>query len=87
MKNKKLNTEKLLTLASAGISRWELDNITWHDRASNPETLTLFLERISFLENLEEQQALRGKQTTMVAKRHVAVEQIFNSSSGFNSNT
>ena len=54
MKNKKLNTEKLLTLASAGISRWELDNITWHDRASNPETLTLFLERISFLENLED---------------------------------
>ena len=54
MKNKKLNTEKLLTLASAGISRWELDNITWHDRASNPETLTSFLERISFLENLED---------------------------------
>lgn len=54
MKNKKLNTEKLLTLASAGTSRWELDNITWHDRASNPETLTSFLERISFLENLED---------------------------------
>ena len=54
MKNKKLNTEKLLTLASAGTSRWELDNITWHDRASNPETLTSFLERISFLENLKE---------------------------------
>ena len=54
MKNKKLNTEKLLTLASAGTSRWELDNITWHDRASNPKTLTSFLERISFLENLEE---------------------------------
>jgi hypothetical protein len=54
MKNKKLNTEKLLALASAGTSRWELDNITWHDRASNPETLILFLERISLLENIEE---------------------------------
>ena len=54
MKNKKLNTEKLLTLASAGTSRWELDNITWHDRASNPETLISFLERIQFLENIEE---------------------------------
>lgn len=54
MKNKKLNTEKLLTLASAGTSRWELDNITWHDRASNPETLVAFLERIKFLENIED---------------------------------
>jgi len=54
MKNKKLNTEKLLTLASAGTSRWELDNITWHDRASNPETLISFLERIQFLENVED---------------------------------
>jgi hypothetical protein len=54
MKNKKLNTEKLLTLASAGTSRWELDNITWHDRASNPETLISFLERIQFLENIED---------------------------------
>jgi hypothetical protein len=54
MKNKKLNTEKLLALASSGTSRWELDNITWHDRASNPETLISFLERIQFLENIEE---------------------------------
>ena len=54
MKNKKLNTEKLLTLASAGTSRWELDNITWHDRASNPETQISFLERIQFLENIED---------------------------------
>lgn len=54
MKNKKLNTEKLLTLASAGTSRWELDNITWHDRASNPETLISFLERIQFLEDIED---------------------------------
>ena len=54
MKNKKLNTEKLLALASAGTSRWELDNITWHDRASNPETLISFLERIQFLENIED---------------------------------
>ena len=54
MKNKKLNTEKLLSLASSSTSRWELDNIVWHDRASNPVTLLSFLERIKFLEELDE---------------------------------
>jgi hypothetical protein len=39
------------------------------------------------LENLEEQQTLQGKQTSMVAKRHVALEHIFSASSGFNSST
>ena len=62
MKNKKLNTEKLLTLASAGTSRWELDNITWHDRASNPETLISFLERIQFLENIEDRKAKEDRE-------------------------
>lgn len=62
MKNKKLNTEKLLTLASAGTSRWELDNITWHDRASNPETLVSFLERIQFLENIEDRNSKEDRE-------------------------
>jgi hypothetical protein len=62
MKNKKLNTEKLLVLASAGTSRWELDNITWHDRASNPETLISFLERIQFLENIEDRKAKEDRE-------------------------
>lgn len=62
MKNKKLNTEKLLTLASAGTSRWELDNITWHDRASNPETLISFLERIQFLENIEDRSSKEDRE-------------------------
>lgn len=62
MKNKKLNTEKLLALASAGTSRWELDNITWHDRASNPETLISFLERIQFLENIEDRKAKESRE-------------------------
>jgi len=62
MKNKKLNTEKLLTLASAGTSRWELDNITWHDRASNPETLISFLERIQFLENIEDRNSKEDRE-------------------------
>jgi hypothetical protein len=62
MKNKKLNTEKLLALASAGTSRWELDNITWHDRASNPETLISFLERIQFLENIEDRKAKEDRE-------------------------
>lgn len=62
MKNKKLNTEKLLALASAGTSRWELDNITWHDRASNPETLISFLERIQFLENIEDRNSKEDRE-------------------------
>ena len=47
----------------------------------------LRLKMIHRLENLEEQQALQSKHTTMVAKRHVALEHIFSASSGFNSST
>jgi len=44
-----LDIKKLLNLAKSGPSRWELDNITWYDRTSNPKSLRAFLERIQLL--------------------------------------
>jgi uncharacterized protein YjgD (DUF1641 family) len=51
---KKLDIDGILAKAQIGLSRWELDNITWNDRASNPNTLHEFLTRIQTLESLEE---------------------------------
>jgi hypothetical protein len=51
---KKLDIDGILAKAQIGLSRWELDNITWNDRASNPNTLYEFLTRIQTLESLEE---------------------------------
>jgi len=48
----KLNVEKILASASVGPSRWELDNIVWNDRATNPHTLKKFLKRIQELQSL-----------------------------------
>jgi hypothetical protein len=50
---KKLDIDGILSKAQLGISRWELDNIKWSDRASNPKTLFDFLTRIQELESLE----------------------------------
>lgn len=52
-KAKNLDIQKILSLAKPGPSRWELDNITWNDRTSNPETLLAFLKRIDHLSQLE----------------------------------
>lgn len=51
---KKLDIDGILAKAKIGLSRWELDNITWNDRASNPKTLFEFLTRIQELESLED---------------------------------
>jgi hypothetical protein len=51
---KKLDIDSILAKAKIGLSRWELDNITWNDRASNPVTLFEFLTRIQELESLED---------------------------------
>jgi sulfite reductase alpha subunit-like flavoprotein len=48
-KKSKLDVNKLLGLANTGPSRWELDNIVYSDRTSNPVTLRKFLERIQEL--------------------------------------
>lgn len=41
--------KKILTYVSNCPSKWELDNIVWHDRGTDPKTLTSFLERIDHL--------------------------------------
>ena len=51
MKNLKIDVAGLLSLAKSGPSRWELDNITWNDRSSNPKTLRDFLKRIQVLQD------------------------------------
>lgn len=41
--------EKLLTTAKTGPSLWELDNIVWNERTTDPHVLLEFLKRIRFL--------------------------------------
>jgi hypothetical protein len=53
MKKLKLDIDKILS-QSSGPSKWELDNITWHDRGTDPEVLREFLGRITELKNFVE---------------------------------
>lgn len=46
----KINIDHLLEIANKGPSRWELDNIIWHDRTNDPKCLVEFLTRIKTLE-------------------------------------
>jgi hypothetical protein len=49
-----LDVEYLISLAeSSQISKWELDNIVWHERTTNPEVLLQFLKRIETLQSLD----------------------------------
>ena len=41
--------EELLAKIKLGPSKWELDNVVYHDRHQNPETLSTFLNRIQEL--------------------------------------
>lgn len=41
--------EKILEKADVGPSKWELDNIVYWDRTTNPKTLISFLQRIKIL--------------------------------------
>jgi hypothetical protein len=41
--------EKLLATAKTGPSLWELDNIVWNERTTDPWVLLEFLKRIQFL--------------------------------------
>jgi len=50
MTNLKLNIDHILSQSQVGLSRWELDNIVWNDRTSNPKTLLNFLSRINYLQ-------------------------------------
>lgn len=49
----KLNVDKILESASVSPSKWELDNIVWNDRTTNPDTLKKFLQRIKYLRDLD----------------------------------
>jgi uncharacterized protein YjgD (DUF1641 family) len=49
MKPEKIN--EILPKIKLGPSRWLLDNVLYHDRTSNPETLFNFLNRIKQLES------------------------------------
>jgi len=44
--------DKILESADTSPSKWELDNIVYWDRTSNPKSLILFLQRIKHLSNL-----------------------------------
>ena len=46
--------KNVLTYATKCPSKWELDNIIWHDRLNNPETLVQFFQRIETLRNKED---------------------------------
>lgn len=43
----------VLSSINLGPSKWELDNITWHDRVSDPKTLAAFLDRIQELKSIK----------------------------------
>lgn len=49
-----LNIDRILSQSQVGLSRWELDNIVWNDRTSNPKTLLDFLSRINYLREKDE---------------------------------
>ncbi len=54
MKKKKLDIDSILQYAPVGPSRWELDNIVWNDRTTNPKTLVEFLQRIKVLQTAKD---------------------------------
>jgi hypothetical protein len=43
-----MDINKLLDMVST-VNRWKLDNIVYHDRTTNPQTLVQLLKRIKFL--------------------------------------
>lgn len=49
--SKASKVDQLLDLALNSVSKWELDNIVWADRTTNPKVLTSFLQRIKLLTN------------------------------------
>lgn len=53
------NTTQFLSQLRACPSKWELDNITWADRTTDPRVLSQFLQRI---EELQLSSTLAGKQ-------------------------
>jgi hypothetical protein len=64
----KLNIDYILSQVPAGPSRWELDNIVYNDRATNPATLLAFLTRIQVLRNESEPTESMAAELTILEK-------------------
>jgi hypothetical protein len=47
------NITQILSTLRDCLSKWELDNITWADRTTDPRVLSQFLQRIEQLQTLE----------------------------------
>ena len=58
----RINIDHLLEAATRGPSRWELDNITWHDRLNDPRCLIDFLTRIKTLEQIKDKSEYEKKE-------------------------
>lgn len=48
---KNLDIDHLLSITNIGQSKWELDNVVWNERSTNPVVLKHFLERIKELDS------------------------------------
>ena len=54
--------DNILSKIVTGPSKWELDTVVYHDRLSNPATLSSFLTRIQDLQTLKTQTSLSEEQ-------------------------
>ena len=64
-----LDVEYLISLAeSSQISKWELDNIVWHERTTNPEVLLRFLKRIEDLQSLDNPTILHTEELKILSE-------------------
>jgi hypothetical protein len=55
-----LNIDTLISLGeSTQINKWELDNVVWNERTTNPDNLLKFLKRIEYLDSLQAPSALQ----------------------------
>lgn len=52
-KSKTLDVKKILLAVNQGPNKWELDNVIYSDRATNPKTLLSLLNRVQTLETLK----------------------------------
>jgi hypothetical protein len=57
IKMKTENITNVLSQLRACPSKWELDNITWSDRTTDPQVLSKFLQRIEELQQLSSRAA------------------------------
>jgi hypothetical protein len=62
-----IDIQALLNIAvSSEISRWELDNVVWNERTSNPDVLTKFLQRIDTLKNTSKKTPIERQELSIL---------------------